>query len=262
MQPRLGTRKLVGILARAGIGIGRDRLLAVLRQQDLLVPRKRKGVRTTYRDTALPVFRNLLYDLQPTRPHHVWVSDLTYVSTAEGFVYLALVTDLMSRRIVGWRAAATLAASEAVQALRQALRQLPADRWPIHHSDRGCQYCCHEYVAVLQHRGLPISMTEQNHCYENSHAERVNGILKDEYHLDAMFPTRAHAGRAIAQAIATYNTRRPHTALGLRTPDEVHRALPGAQTQARGEAAASPATPPPKPAEGEGAPPLPLHPIP
>jgi transposase InsO family protein len=222
-QPRLGTRKLQHRLRLAGIKVGRDQLFTLLREHALLVAPKPKKLRTTYHDPALPVYRNLLYELAPTQPHQVWVSDLTYISTDEGFVYLSLITDRVSRRIVGWNVGDTCEASESVKALRMAIAALPEGRWPIHHSDRGSQYCCHDYVAVLTARSLPISMTEQNHCYENCYAERVNGILKDEFHLDQLFRTRSHARHAIAQAIETYNTRRPHTALQLRTPDEVHR---------------------------------------
>lgn len=222
-QPRVGARKLQALLQRAGLTVGRDRLFAFLRNRALLVAPKRKKVRTTYHDPALPVYRNLLYELEPTQPHQVWVSDLTLVSTDEGFVYLSLITDLVSRRIVGWNAGPSAHASESLKALQMAIAALPSGRWPIHHSDRGSQYCCHEYVAVLNARALPISMTEENHCYENCYAERVNGILKDEFNLDHLFRTRAQAKTAIAQAIVTYNTRRLHTSLQLRTPDEVHR---------------------------------------
>lgn len=223
IQPRVGTRKLVRELRNSGITIGRDRLFEVLRKHDLLVAPKKRLVRTTYRDESLPVYRNLLYALEPTGPNHVWVSDITYIKTEEGDLYLALITDLVSRKIVGWYACDSLCATTAIKALEVALRDLPADRWPIHHSDRGCQYCCHEYVAVLRQRGLPISMTEQNHCYENCYAERVNGILKAEFNLDAKFRTRAQAHRAIQEAIEVYNHRRLHTSLGLRTPADVHR---------------------------------------
>lgn len=222
MQPRVGTRKLQDLLQRQGLRIGRDRLFELLRTRQLLVEPKRGKVRTTYHDPALPVYRNLLYHLEPTQPHQVWVSDLTYIDTDEGFLFLSLITDLYSRRIVGWNAGDDAQASESVKALRLALASLPAGRWPIHHSDRGSQYCCHDYVAVLQEHDLPISMTEQNHCYENSYAERVNGILKNEFHLDHTFRNRAQARTAIAQAIHTYNTRRPHLSLHLRTPDGVH----------------------------------------
>jgi putative transposase len=222
-QPRVGARKLQALLQRAGLTVGRDRLFALLRHRALLVAPKRKKVRTTYHDPALPVYRNLLYELEPTQPHQVWVSDLTFISTDEGFVYLSLITDLVSRRIVGWNAGPSAQASESLKALQMAIAALPSGRWPIHHSDRGSQYCCHEYVAVLNARSLPISMTEENHCYENCYAERVNGILKDEFNLDHLFRTHAQAKTAIAQAVATYNTRRLHSSLQLRTPDEVHR---------------------------------------
>jgi transposase InsO family protein len=221
-QPRLGTRKLVYLLRQEGIDIGRDRLFRILGARDMLVEPKRKAARTTYYDRSLPVYRNLLYQLEPTMPHHVWVSDITFVSTDEGFLYLSLITDMVSRLIVGWNAGETLEASECIKALQMALKDLPANRWPIHHSDRGCQYCCHEYVACLDARGLPVSMTEANHCYENAQAERVNGILKDEFNLDVHFRTRAQANIAIMQAIQTYNTRRPHLALAMRTPIQAH----------------------------------------
>jgi putative transposase len=221
-QPRVGVRKLHYLLEQDGIEIGRDRLFGILRERDMLVTPKKKSVRTTYHDQSLPVYRNLLYQLEPTQPHQVWVSDITFVEVEGGYVYLSLITDMISRRIVGWNAGDTLVASESIKALQMAIAQMPTDRWPIHHSDRGCQFCCHEYVAVLDARGLSISMTEANHCYENALAERVNGILKDEFNLDAKFRTRAQARLAIAQAIHTYNSRRPHTALSMRTPDQAH----------------------------------------
>lgn len=222
MQPRVGGRKLQYLLRAAGLEVGRDALFRILAEHDLLVAPKKKTVRTTYYDDSLPVYRNLLYHLEPTQPHQVWVSDVTFIDTDEGFTYLSLVTDLVSRRIVGWNAGGTNAAAECIKALQLAIAQLPADRWPIHHSDRGSQYCCHEYVAVATARGLSISMTEQNHCYENCYAERVNGILKEEFNLDRKFRTRVHARRAIAEAIQTYNARRPHTSLQLRTPNQAH----------------------------------------
>lgn len=222
LQPRLGARKLKVMLAQVGVKVGRDALFELLRERQLLVERKKKSVRTTYHDTSLPVYRNLLYELEPTRPHQVWVSDITYITTDEGVLYLSLITDLISRKIVGWQVADTAEATECIKALKMALAALPADRWPIHHSDRGSQYCCHEYVAVLNARGLPISMTEQNHCYENCYAERVNGILKSEYNLDARFRSRAHARVAVQQAIELYNHRRPHTSLQMHTPNQVH----------------------------------------
>lgn len=222
-QPRVGARKLQCHLRAAGIEVGRDTLFDVLREHDLLVAPKQKAVRTTYHDVSLPVYRNRLYEFAPSQPHEVWVSDVTYIRVDDhAFVYLSLITDLMSRCIVGWHVSATNTAADCLQALLMAVAQLPAGHHPIHHSDRGCQYCSHEYVAALHRHGLDVSMTEQNHCYENSHAERVNGILKNEFHLDATFRSLPQARTAIAQAIATYNHHRLHTSLQMRTPSEVH----------------------------------------
>ena len=115
------------------------------------------------------------------------MSDITYIRTDEGFLYAALITDAYSRKIVGFHIGESLEAEGCLAALRQTLRELPAGRHPIHHSDRGCQYCCHAYVELLQQRELPISMTEVLHGYENAKAERVNGILKQEYEMDRTF---------------------------------------------------------------------------
>jgi transposase InsO family protein len=227
IQPRIGTRKLQVMLRKdlkeAGVKIGRDRLFEVLRQKDLLVPPpKTEFPRTTNSYHCLPVFTNRIKELEVTKPNEVWVGDLTYLRTQEGFVYLALLTDKMSRKIVGYHCGDTLEAEGCLQALESALGDLPAGAQPIHHSDRGSQYCCHEYVQRLNERGLGISMTQVDHCAENALAERMNGILKSEYILGQEFRTKAEARLAADQAVHLYNTRRPHTALGFRVPSEVH----------------------------------------
>ena len=226
-QPRLGARKLHwllrGRLAEAGIKLGRDRLFEMLRAVELLVPPKRSATpRTTQSYHCLPVFTNRIKDLQLRQPNEVWVSDLTYIRTDLGFLYLALVTDKMSRKIVGYHCGDTLEAEGCLKALDQALAGLPQGARPIHHSDRGTQYCCHEYVNRLVDHGLSVSMTETNHCAENALAERVNGILKGEYALDARFGCKASARRAVDQAVHLYNYRRPHTALAMQRPSDVH----------------------------------------
>jgi putative transposase len=227
LQPRLGTRKLHHLLraplAQAGVKLGRDRMFAVLRAHDLLIkPGPAAYPHTTDSRHYLPVFTNLEKDRAVTEPNQVWVADVTYLRTQEGFLYLALLTDKKSRKIVGHHCGDTLAASGCVRALEQALAELPAGARPLHHSDRGCQYCSHEYVNHLRERGLGISMTEANHCAENALAERMNGILKSEYGLGQEFATPAQARRAVAQAVHWYNTRRPHTALGYAVPAAVH----------------------------------------
>ena len=230
LQPRLGVRKLMhrlkGELARAGIRLGRDRLFEELRQRDLLLkPVRAQYPRTTQSYHNLPVFTNRLKGLEIQKPHEAWVSDLTYLRTREGFLYLALITDRYSRKVVGAHLGDSLEAMGCVAALETAVAQLPAWARPIHHSDQGSQYCCHEYVRRLDRYGIVISMTERNHCAENALAERVNGILKQEYGLGLELATKADARRAVDQSIWLYNTQRPHTALGYRTPEEVHQSV-------------------------------------
>ena len=137
-------------------------------------------------------------------------------------MYAALITDVYSRKIVGAHIGDTLEAEGCLAALEQALEGLPEGCYPLHHSDRGCQYCCHAYIERLQAKGLEISMTEVAHCYENALAERVNGILKQEYEMDRTFRTKAQARKALEQAVWLYNHRRPHLSLDYRTPEEVH----------------------------------------
>jgi putative transposase len=229
-QPRLGTRKLqvrIGPgLAKAGVTIGRDRLFGILRRHHLLVERQRAEYPTTTNSYhCLPVFRNLVRDREVSRPNEVWVSDLTYLRTEnEGYLYLALITDKKSRKIVGFHCGDTLEASGCLKAMDMALGHLPEGMRPIHHSDRGCQYCSHEYVNKLVDRGLSVSMTETNHCAENALAERMNGILKSEYGLGYRLRSKAVARALVREAVHLYNTRRPHTALGMKTPEEVHAA--------------------------------------
>ena len=227
LQPRLGTRKvhhrLKGELAQAGVRIGRDRLFEVLRAKDLLLaPLSAQYPHTTQSYHNLPLFGNQAKEVVLDRPNQVWVSDLTYLRTREGYLYLALITDKFSRKIVGYHVGDTLEAVGCVRALERALLDLPARARPIHHSDQGSQYCCHQYVSRLQEHGLGISMTESNHCAENALAERMNGILKQEYGLGLEFGIKADARRAVDQGVWLYNTQRPHTALDYQTPAQVH----------------------------------------
>jgi transposase InsO family protein len=226
LQPRLGGRKLLHLLRadmdEAGVSVGRDRFFELLAEADLLVVPKPAAPRTTNSRHSLPVFDNLLAGKMLCGPNEAWVSDMTYIRTNEGFLYAALITDAFSRKIVGAHIGDSLEAEGCLLALEQALKSLPAGKRPIHHSDRGCQYCCHEYVDRLQARGLAISMTQVMHCYENAQAERVNGILKQEYELDRTFRTKGQARVAFEQAVWLYNHRRPHLRLNYRFPVDVH----------------------------------------
>lgn len=226
-QPRLGVRKLYHLiqaeLQEAGVKMGRDRLFEELGKAGLLVERKpSEWPKTTHFNPNLPVFKNLIKSRQLTRRNQVWVADITYIRTREGFMYLGLITDKWSRKIVGFHLGETLETGSCMKALAMAVKGLRSHEKPIHHSDRGSQYASHAYVKTVRKAGLTMSMTEKNHSAENAMAERVNGILKQEYWLDANFENKPEARKATAHGVSLYNNRRPHTSLGLKTPEEVH----------------------------------------
>jgi len=227
VQPRLGGKKLLHILSAklvdAGVSIGRDRFFDVLREKSLLLERLPGAPKTTNSRHSLPVFRNLVKEATLSGPNQAWASDITYIRTGEGFLYLSLIMDLWSRKIVGYHAGDTLETEGALRSLAMALSNLPQGAFPIHHSDRGCQYCSHLYVGALRARSLRISMTEEMHCYENANAERLNGILKQEYSLGFSFRRKTQALQAVEEAVFLYNTRRPHAALKFETPEKMHR---------------------------------------
>lgn len=228
VQPRLGGRKLLRLvraeLTRAGVKIGRDRFFELLGGNELLIDRRVRSARTTDSRHSFRVYENLLKDLALTGPHQAWVSDITYIRTREGFLYWCLIMDAFSRAVVGFDCSDTLEREGALRALDEALGQLPSGHRPIHHSDRGSQYCCGDYIRRQEGAGLSVSMTQENHCYENGKAERLNGILKQEYGLGEEFATKGDALRAVSETVMLYNWRRPHQSLGYAMPMEVHRA--------------------------------------
>ncbi len=228
LQPKLGGRKLRVLLrseweAEMGIRMGRDRFFELLRQHGLLIKRRRRRrPRTTDARHGFRTYPNRFRGRTWTAPHQAWVSDVTYVRTEEGWLYVWLISDAWSRKIVGYSAEDTLEAEGSLRALSMALAQLPSGTRPLHHSDRGIQYCCRVYIQRLEGQGIGVSMTEENHCYENAQAERVNGILKQEYGLGETFRTKAMCRAALEQAVELFNTRRPHRSLGYRIPGQVH----------------------------------------
>ncbi len=225
LQARVGTRKLHKHLKDAfqeeGVNVGRDRLFDILRANNMLVNRKKVSYKTTNSYHHFYKYNNLIKDLKITDPNQVWVSDITYIRTVKGFCYLALVTDLYSRKIVGYDVSDSLELAGCLRALKKALASARPAEGLIHHSDRGIQYCSKQYVAELQKRKVKISMTEENHCYENAVAERVNGILKDEFYLDQCFVNTLNAKVATKNAIDIYNNKRLHLSLGYKTPNMV-----------------------------------------
>jgi len=222
-QPRVGCRKLIDHLAQENISVGRDQFFELMRGWSLLIKPKRNYKRTTNSRHRFKKYKNLIKNKPAQGPNRVWVSDITYLRTREGFCYLSLITDQYSRKIVGHHVHHSLNHSGVLKALSIALKQKThTKKRLIHHSDCGLQYCSDDYVALLKSHQIRISMTEDNHVYENALAERVNGILKNEFLLRTTWPTIHHARRAVEQAIRVYNTQRLHNSLGNKTPESVH----------------------------------------
>ena len=225
-QPKVGTRKLqVHVnrqLSAQCIRVGRDRLFELLRLWGLLIRSRRNFKRTTNSQHRFKTYKNLIWDKHPQRPNEIYVADITYIRTRKGFCYLFLIMDMYSRKIVGYHVSHSLAFEGALQALRMALKQRPDGQPLIHHSDRGLQYCCDDYIGLLKKHGVDISMTEDNHVYENAFAERLNGILKSEFFLNRQFPTLQTVRRVVAESVDIYNKERLHLNLKLRTPYEIH----------------------------------------
>lgn len=224
LMPRLGGRKLlVRLKPRVPTELmpGRDKFFDILRRNDLLAGKKRKRVRTTYSDHWMRKYPNLIIGLVPVKINQLWVSDITYIPTAGGTLFLSLVSDAYSREIIGWEAGETLEAKHTVAALKMALKRLPTGSdGLIHHSDRGSQYCCSEYVKTLSARQVGISMTENGDPRENAIAERVNGILKVEWLNEMSLMTCEDARKQLKRIITIYNYHRPHASLAMKTPRE------------------------------------------
>lgn len=231
LLPRSGGLKMLHLirpdLQRMGIDIGRDRFFELLGDHDLLVKqRAKKRVVTTWSDHPFRVHPNLIQELDVQRVGQVMVADITYIRTLEGFLYLALLTDVFSRKIIGWDLSDSLELEGCLRALKKALRSLCGShqRQPqqaIHHSDRGSQYCALAYTQMLKDHGIQISMAAKGNCYQNAMAERLNGILKDEFELGQTFVDKQQARSATKDGISRYNHIRPHWQLNLRTPNDV-----------------------------------------
>jgi transposase InsO family protein len=224
--PRVGTRKLYYLLKprlqEAGIKLGRDGLFDYLRQHHLLIQPRRSYTKTTFSKHWMKKYPNLLKERVITEPEQVFASDITYVESEEGVHYLSLVTDAGSRKIMGHELSREMKASDVVKALTRAVGQRCHERPLIHHSDRGLQYCSQIYQAELKRHGIRPSMTDGYDCYQNALAERVNGILKQEF-LIYRCRTFEEMKTLVAESIDAYNHLRPHLSLGMKTPEEVHK---------------------------------------
>lgn len=230
-QPRIGTRKLHYLLKapfrERNIKLGRDSLFDLLRSVRLLVPTRRAYHKTTDSHHRFRKHPNLLKDgpqkVTATRPEEVWVADITYIPTKEKFAYLSLITDAYSRRIMGYHVHGSLQTEEVSRALKMAIKGRRMQAKLIHHSDRGIQYCSSFYQRIHEKHKITCSMTDGYDCYQNALAERVNGILKNEFLLQTP-KNLEEASQMIKESIYIYNHERPHLALQYKTPDAVHQA--------------------------------------
>jgi putative transposase len=225
-MPRLGGRKLLLKLRdqlSGDLHLGRDAFFDFLRNYSLLIRKRRFRIRTTNSKHWLRKYPNLIKDFIPDRAHQLWVSDITFIPTLEGWAFLSLITDAYSRKIIGWSLGFTLEAKHSIDALQMALKQLPKYIQNVyHHSDRGIQYCCQDYVKILQQHNFQISMTENGDPLENPIAERVNGILKDEWLNHMSLMSKKDTGALIQKIIAIYNTERPHGSINMLVPELAH----------------------------------------
>ena len=224
-QPRCGTRKLLimlqPFLMLHHISMGRDHFFDLLARNKLLVRKTKRSVHTTNSKHHFRRYPNLIKGFTPLKAHELWVSDITYIPLKDRFAYLFLITDAYSRKIIGHHVSDDMKVSSAVVALKKALAQKPIETIVIHHSDRGVQYCSHEYVNLLEQNHAMISMTQSGDPLENAVAERVNGILKTEL-ISSSYEDIDKAALSIVRAISIYNYKRRHSSLNYQIPNEVH----------------------------------------
>lgn len=224
--PSLGVRKLHHVLqprlASHKIGIGRDYLFDLLAEHRLLIRRRKRNVITTDSRHWMHKYSNLIKQISVNRPEQVWVSDITYIRMVNQWGYLSLITDAYSRKIMGYNFRNDLSSEGCIVALKMALDNRVYNEQIIHHSDRGSQYCSHQYVNLLLQNKIAISMTENGDPYENALAERMNGIIKTEFNLYNSQLGFEQTANLITKSINAYNQLRPHASCDYMTPDETH----------------------------------------
>lgn len=226
-QGRVGTRKVYRMIKSEmnvkGIKMGKDKLFTVLRENKMLIKKKKNFHKTTNSLHRYRKYPNLLKGLKVSQPEQVWVSDITYIKTEQGYEYLSRITDLYSKKLMGYYLSDNLKTEGPIQALKMALSNRKYQhRKLIHHSDRGFQYCSDEYISMLNNNGILPSMTQSYGPYENAVAERVNGILKDEFGIGEGFINHKQATKEIKRSIETYNNKRLHISCNWMTPVQAH----------------------------------------
>lgn len=226
LLPKLGTRKLHYMikseLKAADIKYGRDKIFSLLREKDMLIKTKRRYVQTTDSRHWLRRYPNKIKNIIAKEPDQIWVSDITYIKTEEGFCFLNLITDKFSRAIVGYAIYPNMETKQMIKAYEMAIKVKNTNVNTTHHSDRGVQYCSKEYVQLALKNNIQISMTENGDPYENALAERMNRTLKDEFGLGDIIKNRKTAIEMTKEAIFLYNNYRPHLALNMNTPNSIY----------------------------------------
>ena len=224
-MPRIGSKKLYYLLNQdlKTLKIGRDKFIDILRANHLLIVPKRSYHITTNSHHRFRKYKNQLLDLQINKPEQVWVSDITYIGKREKPCYLSLITDAYSKKIVGYNVSDNLNTQSSLVALKLAVKQRKNKEIPlIHHSDRGLQYCANEYQKLLCKNEIQPSMTQNSDPYENAVAERINGILKQEFYIDKYNKDLPIMKQIIKETVAIYNEKRPHLSNHMLTPNQMH----------------------------------------
>jgi transposase InsO family protein len=201
--------------------LGRDALFDLLREFGMLVKPLKRSHHPTDSFHRFYKYPSLIKDWSPAAPNQLWVSDITYIEVKDGFSYLSVITDAFSHKIVGWHLAKSPTAQASIEALKMALKNNRNIGQLIHHSDRGAQYCSQEYISLLKSKGIKISMTEHGDPYENAIAERINGIIKNEY-LEKRYGNDAQLWFDVSKTVRLYNTDRLHMSIGMQTPAYIH----------------------------------------
>jgi putative transposase len=224
-MPRIGSKKLYFLMHKELnlLKIGRDKFIDILRANHLLIVPKRSYHITTNSHHRFRKYKNQILDLQIDRPEQVWVSDITYIGKREKPCYLSLITDAYSKKIVGYNVSDNLNTESSLAALKSAIKQRKNKQTPlIHHSDRGLQYCANDYQKTLKRNDIQPSMTQNSDPYENAVAERVNGILKQEFNIDKFNKDLNIMKQIVKESIEIYNEKRPHYSNYMLTPNQMH----------------------------------------
>ncbi len=216
-------KKIQADLEMHNIKLGRDAFFDLLKNHNLLIKRRKRRVRTTNSIHNFKKWPNLIEGINLERKNQLWVSDITYLKTVRGFLYISFITDAYTHKVIGFNVSHSLKVKESIEALKMAFNSLEQETpyHLIHHSDRGFQYCSYQYVSLLRSKGIAISMTQTGDPRDNAVAERINGIIKNEYLKDLKITSLKQAKIELDKAVKLYNNQRPHYSIGLFTPNEI-----------------------------------------